>query len=133
MSKAQLDNQRPGWEAEGTGTPFTYIPDYRNKKVIVFHTPAVADTVYLDVSRKPKTPMDVATPTGVPEIPEDYHDCIIPWIKRQAFLKPDRETLNTDKSQKWESEFYRKIEQAKTKLEIPQRPRERGFAPSGMY
>jgi hypothetical protein len=138
-TKTQLDVQCPGWELNQVGTsgysgsPWTYIPDYRNKKVTVVSSPSIVDTVFLDVVRMPYADLDVNVLSAVPEIPEDYHDCIIPWIKRQAFLKVDRETLNMAKSQKFETEFYRKIEQAKTKLDNPQKPAEAGFAPQGMY
>jgi hypothetical protein len=132
-TKEQLDAQCPGWESSELGLPFAYIPDFANKKITVVVGPSDADTITLDVVRLPYTHLDVDKPDMSPEIAEDYQPPIIPWMKRQAFLKNDAETLDLARSEKFEKEFYRMIEQIKAKLDNLREPPSQGISHYGMY
>jgi hypothetical protein len=132
-TKEQLDAQCPGWESSELGLPFAYSPDYKSKKVTFVVGPADADVAILDVVRFPYTYLDHDKENQEPEIPEDYQDPMTPWMKRQAFLKNDAETLDFARVDKFEKEFYRMIEQIKARMDNFREPQSTGFAPYGMY
>jgi|SRR3990172_8165722 len=132
-TKAQIDAQYPGWESSGPGLPFAYIPDYRNKKIILVVSPEDPDVITLDVVRFPYVELDYTKTDQVPEIPEEYHALIIPWVKRDAFRKNDAETLDLVRSETFEKEFYRMTEQIKARLENLREPPSQGISHYGMY
>ena len=132
-SKQQMDSQLPGWEDSENGLPTYYIPDYKGKKITLSPPPAEADVITLDLVRLPYVDLDENLLDAEPEIPEEYQDAMIPWMKRQAFLKNDVETLDLARANKFEAEFYRVVEQKKAQMQNFQEPRQSGFSPYGMY
>lgn len=132
-TKKQMDAQLPGWEDSENGLPTYYIPDYKAKKITLWPPAAEADSVVLDLVRFPYVDLDSEDQEAEPEIPEEYQDAMIPWMKRQAFQKNDVETLDMARSTKFETEFYRVIEQKKARMDNFREPRQSGFAPYGMY
>lgn len=135
IDKNELDASNPNWEASDPGTPYAFIPNYSGtqKKVTIVLTPKDSDTVKLDVVRFPYVDLDISSPDAEPEISSEYHALIMPWAKRQAYLKNDVETNDKTRSEKYEREFYRLVEQAKVKLDIHRRPAIRGVSHPGMY
>lgn len=132
-TKQQMDAQYPGWETSENGLPFHYIPDYKAKKITLWPPAAEADSVVLDLVRFPYADLDSEDQDAEPEIPEEYQDAMIPWMKRQAFQKNDVETIDMARSTKFEAEFYRVVEQKKARMQNFQEPRQSGFAPYGCY
>jgi hypothetical protein len=122
VTKGQMDNMYPGWQRMRPGIPIRYIPDYQNKNIIIVPEPRIYSTAFLDVVRFPYSPFDLSNLKATPEIAEEYTACIIPWAMRQAFLKNDRETLSTLRSERWEKEFYRLIDQSRIIHKIRRNP-----------
>ena len=132
-TKQQMDSQLPGWETSENSLPAYYIPDYKAKKITLWPPPAEADVVVIDLVRFPYADLDADLMDAEPDIPEEYQDAMIPWMKRQAFQKNDVETLDMARSTKFEAEFYRVIEQKKARMDNFREPKQSGFAPYGMY
>jgi hypothetical protein len=132
ITKIDMDNMYPGWAHMKPGIPIRYIPDYISKKVTIIPIPRKYHTVYLDVVRFPYNRFSLSTISASPELPDEYTTGIIPWAMRQAFLKNDRETLNTMRSMKFEQEFYRIIEQTRINHKIRQYPLQpTNYVPNG--
>lgn len=122
VTKGQMDYMYPNWERMQAGRPVRYIPDYVNKNLIIAPMPRRYHTVDLDVVRFPYLPFTLSNLAAETEIAEEYTSSIIPWAIRQAFLKNDREASNTLKSEKFEKEFYRTIEQTRIIHKIRRNP-----------
>ena len=109
----EMDDMIPGWRTT-VGTPVLFIPEYEPSKVRLYPyyvstlpIPETAiDTLNLEVSRLPKTPLTgVLLLTASPEVPELYHMCLVSGMLKYAFLKRDSETYNVQESRKYADMF----------------------------
>ena len=121
------------WQAFPGGDPVAYIPDYDSNVLTIVPAPLKAYTVDLDVIRRPLTPLVASRLGASPDLPERYHDAIIPWVMRQCFLKVDRETFNMEMANRFEMEFKRLIENHKVWRRVYDKPKETFAAPMGYY
>jgi hypothetical protein len=121
-TKNDMDETNPGWDKMRPGRPVRYIPDLINKNIIMIPQPRIYKTCYLDVVRYPYKEFSLSNISATPEIPEEYQSAIVIWALRQAYLKGDRETLNTVRSQTFEREFTRLVEQYRINHKIRQNP-----------
>lgn len=66
--------------------------------------PTVDDTIQMSIMR---LPLDKLTGEGqsLDEIDEEHHIHLVPWMKRMAYRKHDVETLDLEKSDRFEAEF----------------------------
>lgn len=105
-STEEMDRERPGWDANAaSGTPARALLDAEGAswKLTLVPTPVTDGTLALVVFRTPLA--SVASDDDAPEIPARYHEQLIDWMLRCAYLKRDSETQDEDKAAKAEARF----------------------------
>lgn len=98
-----MDSDDPQWESR-TGEPTRYILT-GNHGLRMVPTPTVGEAVALTVYRTPVSALAVSPGTTTPEIPERYHQRLMDWVLRCAYLKPDSETFDKGASERYEAAF----------------------------
>lgn len=91
------------WESR-TGEPQSYILT-SNRGLRMVPTPTAGDVVALTVYRTPVNPLAVSPGTATPEIPERYHQRLMDWVRRCAYIKPDSEVFDQAASERYEAAF----------------------------
>lgn len=107
------DNSIQDWEKHPVGTISGFIPNYDQGEIIVVPPPKAAECIEVTVYRYPLFDFSADDLDAYPEIGEKYHMAIVDWMLRQAYLKNDVETLDFNRSTKFEGEFNRRIEDFK--------------------
>lgn len=107
-STEELDCERLAWETLA-GRPTSYIHSGADT-LRLFRIPraedlAVASTLALTVYRTPLTPFSVDDPFEVPEVKALYHDRLMQWMYRCAYLKQDADAFDPNAAAKHEAAF----------------------------
>lgn len=100
-----MDEREPGWEDARTSTPRIFVPDWETGKIRIYPPAAAADTLKLTVARAPTADEELSSDGDTPVIPRRYHTSLLDWVKHRAYLKPDADTFNPDKAQKFADSF----------------------------
>ncbi len=90
-----LDEQRPGWEAE-TGDVYGWIQNVDSTRIRLVAEPDTADTMNLTVVRLPL--VDMAADTDEPEIRKHLHLSLAYWALYRAFSDPNVDTYDETKA-----------------------------------
>ena len=122
ITKNDLDQTYPGWGKIRPGAPIRYIPDFISKKITMVPQPRIYSTAFLDVVRFPYTELSLSNLSATPEIDEEFVSALIPYAMKMAFLKNDRETLSTLRSERWEREYLRILDQHRINQKIRRNP-----------
>lgn len=109
-----LDEQASGWQA-ATGEIEAYCLDYQAGKLVFYRKPTATDTATLTVIRMPLA--DMVLDADIPEIPTRYHQSLVHWMLRCAYLKNDEETLDARKAEKFEGLFAQEFGPKSTAIE----------------
>lgn len=102
----ELNEQYPGWWS-AYGTPEHYIVE-KTGEITLHPIPQSADVASFVVARLPLNSLALSGET-YPEIPGMYHEEMIIWGLRHAYLKPGEDTFNKALSDSYEQEFTAKI------------------------
>lgn len=104
-SVEQMDDENPRWESRTSATPCVLVTERNGAglKARLWPPAAEAGTLLLTVNRLPLT--DLNTDDDSPEIPVQYHDRLIDWMLRCAYLKRDSETYNEKAAKEAEARF----------------------------
>lgn len=90
-------------------TPTHYVVDESAYKIRLYPIPVINDELQLIYNRLPLTPLDWATPDGVPEIPEQYQIDMLDYAAHMAYMKDEANTLDPQKAithlQKFNAQF----------------------------
>ena len=98
-----LDDKWPYWR-DATGAPIYYLED--KGRIRLVPTPSGDDTVYLSVARTPLAQVTIEGSEAL-EIPAEYHMQLIDYICELAYMKPDAETLDIPRSDRYAQLFTR--------------------------
>lgn len=106
-----LDAGWHGWELR-QGEPRGFIFEQEGgtatpARLRLVPTPSQAEAVALTVYRGPLTQLSAGSLSAHPEIPERFHERLMPWLYRCAKLKPDAETAGPSEAAQHEAEFER--------------------------
>lgn len=101
----QMDADDCTWESRASTTPTHLViegsaPGLKGR---LWPTPVANVTVLLTVIRLPL--VDLTDGDETPEIPAKYHERLIDWMERCAYLKKDAETLDKEASEAASSRF----------------------------
>ena len=127
-TKGWLDRFYPTWRT-AEGAPIYYLE--KKGEITLIPIPVANDTAELEVVRLPLSDMTIAGEEDS-VIPEEYHFNLIPWMLHLAYLKPDEETLDIQKSDIYAAQFTEKFGpplSAITESNRRRRPRNRGLWP----
>lgn len=104
-STEEMDHEHPGWTALKSSKSTRALIDAEGGafKLRLYPTPNVADTLNLAVFRVPLT--SVSKDDDAPEFHVRYHERLIDWMERCAYLKSDTETRNEEKSLQADKRF----------------------------
>lgn len=107
-SSEELDDEHLAWETLA-GRPTQYIHSGSNTLRLIriprAEDLAVAATLALTVYRTPLAPYSVSNLSEVPELKVLYHDRLMQWMYRCAYLKKDSETFDANAAAKHEAAF----------------------------
>lgn len=94
--------ERNGVRFNGTQGPVrVVVQGFEDRKLRVWPTPTVADTLELAVFRMPlKSLLDAD-----PEVAEQHHIHLLLWARSRAYLKQDAETFDKGRSEDFEARF----------------------------
>lgn len=121
VTRKRLDETLLDWDKD-SGAPERFIDD---EQYIVLHpTPVATDTLRLTVRRLPKQDFTAKDKSAEPEIHERHHFGLIDWVARCAYLKPDTDTYNPDRSKAHEAAFERAFG-AREDADVQRKKRER--------
>lgn len=98
-----MDEGSRQWEDQ-TGDPTHYILT-SDSGLRMVPTPVTSEAIALTVYRTPITPLTVSPGTTAPEIPERYHQRLMDWVRRSAYIKPDTEVFDKAASERYEAAF----------------------------
>ena len=107
ITKVQLDEQYPGWWSV-YGVPEHYLIDTTDNTITVYPYPQSVDVASMVVARLPLKSMTLAG-SSVPEVPDMYHQELLIWGRREAYLKPDSDTFDPERARAAEEEFTAKF------------------------
>jgi len=109
LSYYEADEQMSGWMGTsgtvGTSGSGGYPSGFLNEPgntITFLLAPSASGTAYLTISRLPLISFTLQTS---PEIQESYHEGLMNWAARLAYLKNDSETFNPEKAKYYESIF----------------------------
>lgn len=107
-STEELDEEHVAWETLA-GRPCRYVHS-GSDTLRLYRIPraediAVAPALALTVYRTPLAPYSVDSPDEVPELKTLYHDRLMQWMYRCAYLKKDAETFDPNAAAKHEAAF----------------------------
>lgn len=107
ISVDHMDEDNPHWESALGGTPTCLVTETQGAALAarLWPSPVAAGTLLLTVIRLPLSKLN--TDDDEPEIPSQYHERLIDWMMRQAYLKKDSETLDKKASEDAEARFIR--------------------------
>lgn len=92
MTFGEMRNFNKAWKTISE-TPRTFFTDMELDRITLYPNPIVNDTLRLNVIRHPLVPLDyTAAESTSPEIPERFHELLVPGITSLAMLKADAET-----------------------------------------
>ena len=97
--------------------PTEYATDLVHGKVAFKGRALVEQELQLTVKRLPLVELDIATPTGVPEIPLNYHDMFLNGVMERMYRKQDAETLDKAKADEYKELFLDDLDQIKRQEE----------------
>lgn len=84
------------------------VTDVEDNAVQVVHVPAEVDTVLLVVDRLPQntlTSPSAGVVTGSLEVAAQYHEVLLLWMRRMAYMKQDADTFDQGKADEYEARF----------------------------
>lgn len=107
-STEALDDEHLAWETL-PGRPCRFVHT-GSDTLRLFRIPraediAVAPSLALTVYRTPLAPYSLDNPTEVPELKTLYHDRLMQWMYRCAYLKKDSEIFDPNAAAKHEAAF----------------------------
>ncbi|WP_049809838.1 DUF6682 family protein [Variovorax paradoxus] len=107
-STEELDEEHLAWETLA-GRPCRYVHS-GSDTLRLYRIPraediAIAPTLALTVYRTPLAPYSVDDLAEVPELKTLYHDRLMQWMYRCAYLKKDAETFDPNAAAKHEAAF----------------------------
>lgn len=105
----RMDRMRPDWPDHARGTPTHLILDAQERRVTLYPTPAVADTLKLAVWRMPLESERIDAGSDEPVIDPLYHEDLLDWVAHLAFAKPDSETQDLQRSAVYAERFTAKF------------------------
>lgn len=94
------------WQT-ATGTPYYAVTDLEAGKIRLVPEPTSGDTIEWRVYRRPL--IGITKTSVIPEIPVDFHYDLLVWAKRELLRKQDAETVDMDRSQEFEREWYNDV------------------------
>lgn len=97
-----LDDNHPGWESH-TGTIEALVTDWETGKLRLYRIPTVESVINTTVVRLPLTSMNDFEDT--PEINARFHEGLINWMLHRAYMKPDKETFDSERAEEAEKRF----------------------------
>lgn len=105
-------------DLEAVGMPSHYTRDYDNKYMRLFPVPYVAGTlsahaITLPAELHPGMPLPI-------EARQDL-DLLLMWMKKLAYAKQDADTLDLDRSEKFEAEYKRFMPDRKSEIDRTRR------------
>lgn len=105
MSIEELDaTAGSSWE-DRTGLPHAFVVSNDGRTLQVYPKPAQAGVLKLRVFRTQLEPFSISSPNVEPQIRQNLHLKLLDWMYRCAYLKPDADTLDTEKSRRHELIF----------------------------
>lgn len=107
-STEELDQEHVAWETL-TGRPCSYVHSgadtLRLYRIPRAEDLAVAPAIALTVYRTPLQPYSVDRLDEIPEVKALYHDRLMQWMYRCAYLKKDSEAFDPNAAAKHEANF----------------------------
>ena len=105
--------------AQGAPTWFSTDDAVRTLRIIPIPDAASAGTIVrLRVERLPLNQLDVKVPTGVPEIPVDYHIDMLEWAAFRAYRNHDVDAENTQKANSHRAAFNTAVDEVKRDIKL---------------
>lgn len=98
-----LDEVGTPWESQ-VGEPRRFILSGAGTLRLV-PAPSADGAVALTAYRTQVSPLSAEAPTATPEIAERFHQRLLDWMLRCAYLQPDSETYNRGASERHEAAF----------------------------
>jgi len=89
-----LEQHYSSWQSAAPSVPKYLTEDLTTGKITFIPAPDAVYTANLVVYRLPLTDLVLTVLTAAPEIPERYHEYILPGILAEAYLKQDAETFD---------------------------------------
>ena len=98
--------------------PTEYATDLAHKKIAFKGRSLTVQEMQMTVKRLPLVDLDIATPTGVPEIPVNYHDFFHNGVMERMYRKQDAETLDKAKADEYKELFLDDLDEIKRQERI---------------
>lgn len=105
----RMDKAQPDWPSEAAGIPTHLILDANTGSVELWPTPSAAGTLSLAVWRTPLDSEHLEDDHDEPVIDEIFHRDLLDWIEHLAFLTPEGETGDLERSDRAAQRFAAKI------------------------
>jgi hypothetical protein len=133
LSTEQMDSSQSDWEKETSANAIRVaVANYDRGELILHPARNAAECIEQGVYRYPLFDFDANELWAVPEVHSRYHIAIVDWMLRQSFLKQDSETLDIERSNKFEAEFNRRIENFKRENNRARPARQYNQTPGGL-
>jgi hypothetical protein len=105
----RMDSAQPDWPSEDAGIPTHLILDADTGKVTLWPAAAEAGTLALAVWRTPLEDELLEGDEDEPVIDEAFHRDLLDWIEHLAFLTPEGEAGDLQRSDRAETRFTAKF------------------------
>lgn len=105
----RMDNMQPDWPSRPAGIPTCLIVDANTGAVDLWPTPAAAGTLTLAVWRAPLDAETMEGPEDEPVIDELFQPDLVDWIEHLAFLSPEGEQGDLQRSDRAAQRFTAKF------------------------
>lgn len=103
----------PAWR-DIDSTPRYFVTDLDVDQIMLYPEPIVNDTLHLNVVRYPLTPLVYTLANSMsPDIPERFHELLVPGITSLAYHKADAETEDLARAKEDYTEWLENLEQIK--------------------